>query len=109
MRERDWDPNTPGPKKRSGRGYVAQELYEVYPDAVKPGYDAEVEENVLDDAGEKVRGPDGRPLRTKVVRSVPWQISPMRLIPLLTRALREQDAEIAELRARIAALEAARD
>jgi hypothetical protein len=86
IREADWDPlEADSPKARRGRGFIAQELAEVYPDAVRPAHEVTL--------------PDG------TVRQVPWQIAPMRLIPVLTRALREQDAEIESLKARLTALE----
>jgi len=62
-------------------GFVAQELNEVAPDAVKVGDDGE---EVVDT----------------------WAVDNAKLVPLLTKALQEALAEIASLKDRVAALEA---
>jgi hypothetical protein len=80
-------------------GFIAQQVAEVAPDlvvdAVHPGIDRPSDAADLRDAGRlKV---EGEPIRFKA-------ITMMKMIPLLVRAIQEQQAEIAELRAEIAPL-----
>jgi hypothetical protein len=65
-------------------GFIAQELYEVVPEVVGKGDDAETLEN-----------PKGT-----------WQLEYGRLTPLLVKAIQEQQALITQLQADVAALKA---
>lgn len=91
IRERDWALDDPSdPKCRRGRGWVAQELNEIYPEAVIPAMTVqrELEDGTIEE------------------EEFPWQIVPSRLLPLLTRAMTEQNAEVEVLRGRLALAEA---
>jgi len=76
VRSFDWNKEY---KKRKRFGFIAQELYEAFPEAVKIGGD-----NPEDD---------------------PWLINESKLIPVMVRAIQEQQEMIQELRARVAQLE----
>lgn len=65
-------------------GFVAQELYEIYPKAVSSQKDNE----------------DGS-------MGMAWGVDYSKLVPVLTKAVQEQQAMIEELKAKVAALEAA--
>lgn len=81
IRNRQWQhADNPNPDAPLGLGWVAQELLEAFPEAVH------------------VPSPDNPDQGLGVM--------PMKLIPLLVEAVQELDAEIADLRARIEALEA---
>lgn len=60
-------------------GFIAQELFEVYPMAVEPGGDSELTE--------------------------PWSVMSARLIPILTGSIKELSAKVDSLEARIQTLE----
>lgn len=80
-REFEWKSN---PGKRD-KGFFAQELFEIYPEAVSVGKD------ILTKNGELER---------------PWGIDYGRLTPVLVKAIQEQQATIEALQARLTALEA---
>jgi hypothetical protein len=80
-REYEWKSN-PGNRQK---GFYAQELYEVYPDAVSVGSDDLTEDGNLEN---------------------PWGIDYARLTPVLVKAIQELSAKNDALEARLAALEA---
>lgn len=80
-KEYEWKSN---PGKRQ-KGFYAQELYEVYPDAVSVGSDALTEDGSL---------------------ALPWGIDYSRLTPVLVKAIQEQQLVLQEQQTTIAALQA---
>ena len=79
-REYEWKSN---PDKRQ-KGFYAQELHAIYPDAVSVGSDELTEDGSL---------------------VLPWGIDYSRLTPVLVKAIQEQQALIVALETRLAALE----
>ena len=79
-REYEWISN-PGNRQK---GFYAQELYDVYPDAVSVGTDDLTEDGSL---------------------ALPWGIDYSRLTPVLVKAIQELSAKNDALEARLAALE----
>ena len=79
--------------KESGKqdlGFIAQELHEVCPEAVDVGSDDIYEEDTDDNKkGDLVS---------------PWGVSQTALIPILTKAIQEQQEQIEELKAQVASL-----
>lgn len=63
-------------------GFFAQELYEVYPEAVSVGVDA-AEENI------------------DLIKMEPWSIDYSRITPLLTKAIQELSAKVAVLESKM--------
>jgi hypothetical protein len=67
-------------------GFFAQELYEVYPQAVSPGIDAS-EQNI------------------DLVKMDPWSIDYSKLTPLLTKAIQELCIKVEVLEQKVVELE----
>jgi hypothetical protein len=82
VRSFDWKEDN----KHTDYGFIAQELYEIYPDAVGKGDDTPT---IEDEKGT-------------------WQVEYGRLTPLLFKAIQEQQVIITELKSRIEALEGAK-
>ncbi len=78
----DWKPGK-GKDKKGDRGWIAQEFEQVFPDMVDTWQDP---------------APEGEE---------PYKAVNADLIPVLVKAIQEQQALITDLRARVAALEAA--
>lgn len=89
------------------RGFIAEELFEVFPEAVSPPFIEIVQEPVRDAEGNPVIDPEtSQPMTVAREDTTPWMVDYGKITPLLWSGLKGSLERIDELAARIAALEA---